>query len=70
MLRLVQEIGGRSDRQGRADRLDSEGVAVLVNEGHHHFARRSSSAWAKNAAAFFRISLARFSSKFSRWSRF
>ena len=37
---------------------------------HHHFGRRSSSAWAKNADAFRRISFARFSSKFSRSSCF
>jgi hypothetical protein len=43
---------------------------MLIDERDHHFARRSSSAWAKNAAAFFKISLARFSSTTSRWSRF
>jgi hypothetical protein len=70
LLRFPQEIGGRSDRQDRADRLDSVGVPVLIDEGHHHFARRSSSSWVKNADAFRKISLAHFNSKFSRWSRF
>ena len=32
LLRLAQEIGGRSDRQDRADRLDSVGVPVLIDE--------------------------------------
>ena len=35
---------------------------MLVDEGDHHFGRRSSSACAKNADALRRISLARFSS--------
>ena len=35
---------------------------MVVDERDHHFARRSSSAWAKYADAFRRISLARFSS--------
>src|SRR5215470_12097898 len=61
-------VQGRGDRQHLADRLDPIDVAVRVDKPHHHFARRSSSAWAKNAAAFFRISLARRSSKFSRSS--
>src|SRR5690606_7568209 len=39
-----------------------------VDEGHHHLCLRSSSAWAKKAAAFRRISLARRSSRFSRSS--
>ena len=41
-----------------ADRLDSVGLAVLVDEGGHLRNGRSSSAWAKYADAFFRISLA------------
>jgi hypothetical protein len=36
-----------------------------IDEADHHFARRSSAAWAKYADAFFRISLARVSSRFS-----
>ena len=39
-----------------------------IDEAHHHFARRSSSAWAKYADAFFRISFARRSSASSRSS--
>jgi hypothetical protein len=45
-------------------------LAMIVNKPDHHFARRSSFAWAKYADAFFRISLARRSSKFSRSSCF
>ena len=37
--------------------------AMRIDEGHHHFGRRSSSAWAKNAEAFRKISLARRSSR-------
>src|SRR5690606_7877766 len=51
-----------------ADRLDSVLLTVLVDERHHHFARRSSSACAKYADALRRISLARRSSRFSRSS--
>src|SRR5690606_28894251 len=58
----------RGDRQLLADRLDPVSVAVLVDKVHHHFGRRSSSAWAKNADALRRISLARFNSRFSRSS--
>jgi len=47
LLRLPQEVRRRSDRQDRADRLDSVHVSVLIDEGDHHFARRSSSACAK-----------------------
>ena len=35
---------------------------MLIDEPVHHFSRRSSSAWAKNALASFKISLARRSS--------
>jgi hypothetical protein len=49
--------------------LDSVGLPVLIEEAHHHFARPSNSARAKTATAFFKISLARFSSKPSRWRR-
>jgi hypothetical protein len=59
---LVQR---RADRQHRADRLDPRGGPVLVDEAHHHFVRRSSSAWAKYAAAFLRNSLAHRSLTFS-----
>jgi hypothetical protein len=55
---------------GTADRLDPRRRTVLVDEGDHHFGRRSSSACAKNADAFRRISFARFSSTTSRCNRF
>ena len=53
-------------RQLLADRLDPMIVSVLVDKRHHHFGRRSSSAWAKKAAALRSISFARLSSRFSR----
>src|SRR4030095_9569728 len=56
------------DRQLCADRLDPVVVTMSLDERHHHFPRRSSSAWAKNADALRRISLARRSSWFSRSS--
>ena len=40
----VRVVRRRGDRQHLADRLDPVDVAVLVDEGHHHFGRRSSSA--------------------------
>ncbi|MNX85066.1 hypothetical protein D3C86_1168920 [compost metagenome] len=43
-LRRVTPIARRGDPQHLADRLDPEAVAVLVDEGSHHFNRRSSSA--------------------------
>src|SRR5690606_33769308 len=46
---LVRVVRRRSDRQLLADRLDSVFIPVLVDERHHHFARRSSSACAKYA---------------------
>jgi hypothetical protein len=58
----------RGDRQLGADRLNPVRGPVGVDERHHHFGRRSSSAWAKNADALRRISLARRSSRFSRSS--
>ena len=54
--------------QNLAHRLDLESVAVLVDELPQSLNRRSSSAWAKNALATFRISLARRSSLTSRSS--
>src|SRR5690606_38665072 len=68
LLLLLCVVGRRSDRQYIADRLDSVLLTVLVDERHHHFARRSSSACAKYADALRRISLARCSSRFSRSS--
>jgi hypothetical protein len=45
--RRVSAIGGRGDRQHRADRLDPVGIAMIVDEGDHGLDRRSSSAIAK-----------------------
>src|SRR5689334_18459378 len=59
---------GRSARHGRSTRPLR--LTVVVDERHHYFPRRSSSAWAKYADAFLRISFARFSSTTSRCSRF
>ena len=66
--RRVMSIARRGDLQYLADRLDPEGVAVLINKGSQDLMRRSSSAWAKNALASFKISLARRSSLTSRSS--
>src|SRR5581483_5399520 len=44
-LRCV--VWRRSNRQHRADRLDSVSLAMRVDERDHHAPRRSSSAWAK-----------------------
>src|SRR6056297_270485 len=54
--------------QNTGDRLDPENLAMLFDEGNHLRNGRSSSAWAKYADAFFRISLAVRSSRFSRSS--
>src|SRR5579871_1221221 len=62
----VLVVRRRGDRQHLADRLDPVFVAMLLDEVDHHLARRSSSAWAKYADALRRISLALFSSRFSR----
>ena len=51
-------IRRRSDRQHAADRLDPAGPTVIVEEGDPRLNGRSSSAWAKYADAFLRISLA------------
>src|SRR5690606_17926388 len=51
-------IGGRGDRQNVADRLDPVRIPMRVDETHHHFGRRSSSAIAKYADALRRISFA------------
>src|SRR4051812_5559551 len=64
----VGVIGRRGDRQHAADRLDPVDGAMLVDEGDHGFDRRSSSAIAKYADAFLRISLAWRSSRTSRSS--
>ena len=51
-------IAGRGNPQDLADRLDPVGITVPVDEVGQDLSRRSSSAWAKNALASFRISLA------------
>src|SRR6185312_2242051 len=61
-------ISRRADLQNFADRLDPEGVPMFVDEVPQDLNRRSNSAWAKNALASFRISLARRSSLTSRSS--
>src|SRR4030095_10953364 len=68
LSRLVLVVSRWGDRQLRADRLDPILGSALVDKRHHYFGRRSSSAWAKKAAALRRISLARFNSRFSRSS--
>src|SRR5690606_35768525 len=65
---LVFVVRRRGDRQLGADRLDPVLLTMGVDERQHHLPRRSSSAWAKNADALRRISLARRSSAFSRSS--
>ena len=57
-------IHGRSHLQRGADGLNSELIAVLVNEPHSHRCRRSSFA-PKKVAARCRISFARRNSRFS-----
>jgi hypothetical protein len=52
-------ITRRGDRQNPADRLDPERVAVVIDDIDQDLSRRSSSAWAKNALASLRMSLAR-----------
>src|SRR5215510_3668128 len=68
LSRFLFVVGRGGDRQLLADRLDTIRGSVLVDKRHHYFGRRSSSAWAKKAAALRRISLARFNSRFSRSS--
>jgi hypothetical protein len=65
-LRDASVVGGRGDRQDPADRLDPILTPMIVDERDHGFDRRSSSARAKYADAFRRISLAWRSSRFSR----
>lgn len=68
--RRMSSICRWGDLQDLAERLDPEGIAMLVDEVLQDLSRRSSSAWAKNALASFSISLARRSSLFSRSSSF
>src|SRR5437899_1057750 len=65
LFRFVLEVRRWGDRQHPADRLDPIQAPMIVDERDHHFARRSSAAWAKYADAFLRISFARRSSKLS-----
>ena len=60
----------RGDPHHRADRLDPIRVPVIVDESDGRLPRRSSSAWAKYADTFRKISLVRFSSRFSRSNSF
>jgi hypothetical protein len=59
-----------AQRDPAADRLDPVRPLMGVEERHHHFARRSSSASAKDAEALRKIPFARFSSRFSCSSSF
>src|SRR5450755_4313481 len=70
LTRFHLVITRRSDLQLSADRLDSILGTMGVDERHHHFPRRSNSAWAKYADALRKISFARFSSRFSRSKSF
>ena len=63
---LVLVVDRRGDRQLSTDRLDPIGLSVIIDEGGHLRGRRSSSACAKYADAFLKISFARRSSRFSR----
>src|SRR3546814_10295346 len=66
--RGVFMVGGWCDCQFPADRLDTQILAMDVDERHHHLPGRSSSAIAKYADALRKISLARRSSFTSRSS--
>ena len=68
LTRGVTPVRRWGDLQDAADRLDPKLLAVLIDERLQDLMRRSSSAWAKNALASFRISLALRSSRFSRSS--
>ncbi len=59
-------VARRGNPQDLADRLDPEGVAMLIDEGLQDLKRRSSFAWVKNALASSRISSVRRSSLASR----
>ena len=48
LLSFVPEVRGRGDRQHAADRLDPKLFPMIVTERDHHFARRSSSAYARS----------------------
>ena len=61
----VSPVGRWGNLQCPANRLDPKAAAMLVDEGPHNLKRRSSSAWAKNALASRKISLALRSSRTS-----
>ena len=65
-LGSMTPVTRRGNLQNLADRLDPIGIAVLVDVRLQLLSRRSSSAWAKNALAVLRMSLARRSSLTSR----
>ena len=67
---LVPEVRRRGNRHDGADRLDPVGVAMVIDELHHHLGRRSSSACAKYADALRKISFMRFNSRTSRSNSF
>jgi hypothetical protein len=54
-------VGGRRHAQDPADRLDTEALAMIIDE-RGHFVRSASSSVAKNTLAAFKISFARRSS--------
>ena len=66
LARGMVPVGRWGDLQDAADRLDPKLLPVLTDESLQDSMRRSSSAWAKNALASFRISLALRSSRTSR----
>ena len=61
---LGRVVRARRHLQRSADGLDAELVPMLVDKADDHFDGRSSSAWAKYADAFRKISFARTSSRF------
>lgn len=72
-LNSVPDFSQRVKSRGRRSAIAHRSARphtrhVLIDKRHHHFTRRSSSAWAKKAAALRRISLARFNSRLSRSS--
>ena len=69
-LRHMRMVGRWGDRQNLADRLDPMDGAMVVDKRDHLLNGRSSSAIAKYADPFLRISLAWRSSRFSRSSAF
>ncbi len=73
VLYTLKSVKGPRDDLGislRVSKRRSVTCPVLIYEGHHYFGRRSSSAWAKKAAALRNISFAHLSSHTSRSSCF